>query len=98
MKAIRQITDQPDKAEIITPPWAANTATMTGGVLLSMIEDLDIPEVEKDVWRHYLGTLRQSLLMLGMLGDPDTLLVELFGEKVPVEIVDWDPYSGSGKE
>lgn len=98
MKAIRQVTDQPEKAEVITPPWASNTATMAGGVLVSMIEDLDIPEVERDLMKHHLATLRQSLIMLGMLGDPDTLLVELFGEKVPVEIVDWDPYSGSGKE
>lgn len=97
MKAIRQVTDQPEKAQVITAAWAGNTATMSGGVLLSMIDGLDVPDVEKDVWKHHLGTLRQSLIMLGMLGDPDTLLVELFGEKVPVEIVDWDPYQDSGE-
>ena len=98
MKAIRQVTDKPEEAQIITAAWASNTATLSGSALLNQIEAYDIPEIEKDAMKHHLAVLRQSLIMLGMLGDPDTILVELFGEKVPVEIVDWDPYSDSGKE
>ena len=110
MKAIRQVTDKPEQAEVITAAWAANTASEYGGRILAYLKVLD--DLTHDAGENTIGdgklcntidscvtAIKESLspytnavTMRGMLVDDDILLTELFGDKIPVEIVDWDPY------
>lgn len=110
LKAIRQVTDKPEKAEVITAAWAANTASEHGGRILSYLKTLDdlVNGEGEDVIgdgrlcntidscvtaiKESLGAYTNAVTMRGMLVDDDILLTELFGDKVPVEIVDWDPH------
>ena len=92
LKVIRQVSNQPDMAEIISAEWAAETAAKHGQRILDFVgalKDGTAADPEKAVRgiEDSLGILIRSLTMRGMLADEDALLQEIFG-KIPVEIVE----------
>ncbi len=103
-KAFRQVTDNPEKAEVITLEWASKSAIDYLEQSKSYIEScrLSDNQMERDAYAtsalDAIGHIVILCQMVGALATPEFLTKAIFGEEIPVEIVEWDPHMYEEKE
>ena len=93
MRAFRQVTEQPEKAETLTRDWASQTMSSYLDYMTTYLECCAKSTDGVERMKYYesavdaLGHICVAAQLLGALADPEELARRIFGE-VPVELID----------